>query len=476
MKFYKILVFSAFALAVVLAAAPANAAGKVNVLIIDSGSDFTHAKLKPLARPNQAEFKGKPDYDDDDNGYADDIYGWNFVEGNRVLVNLDDTPPQYSEVLKCMELLGILQAYGKEGMSAEDFNYLVKKSKDKKFWAWLNFTGGWAHGTHCAGIVATKNDAVNFKAIRHIPTGNSPQCIKEIIAAIKHLMLHNPFKKKTKAISIDELGQYFEQMGKENALQTTAKAEYIRDLKPRLINCSFGVPNENIFNMMKANMPQWGFKNPTNEQVQEITNLFVEKAFLPRDKALFRYCKDALIFIAAGNSSENLDPFVSSPNDVKIENKIVIAATDHDQKIAPFSCYGVKTVDVAVPGVNIYATYPNNEMGYMSGTSMACPNALRMASLVLNENPSLTPIELKKILMGTVDKKDWLKDKVKSSGIINTKRAVYAAKLVKNGKSVSEAITEAREKVSDMVVKSVIKSRPNLKDPVVRKLYFSNIQ
>ena len=166
---------------------------------------------------------------------------------------------------------------------------------------------------------------------------------------------------------------------------------------------------------------------------------------------------------------------VTSPNNVPIANKIVIAATNDNQMLADFSCYGENTVDVAVPGVNIYATYPNNKMGYMSGTSMACPNALGMASLVLKANPNLTPVELKKILMGTVDVKEWLKGKVRTSGVINVDRAVYAAQQVKAGKTVPEAIKEAKAKVADMAVKRGKASRPNLKDPVVKKMYYSNV-
>ena len=114
-------------------------------------------------------------------------------------------------------------------------------------------------------------------------------------------------------------------------------------------------------------------------------------------------------------------------------------------------------------------------MGYMSGTSMACPNALGMASLVLKANPDLTPVELKKILMGTVDVKSWLKGKVRTSGVINVERAVYAAQQVKSGKTVADAIKEAKAKVADMAVKRAKTSGPNLKDPVVRKMYYSNV-
>ncbi|HNX76142.1 MAG TPA: S8 family serine peptidase [Candidatus Rifleibacterium sp.] len=483
MKFSRNIVMAALAVSLTIPCVPSFAADQVKVLVIDSGSDFTHEALKPLALPRDQEFNGKPGVDDDKNGYVDDIFGWNFVDNSATLVNLSDTPPDYDTVLRCMELLGKLQAYGKEGMTPEEYKYLVDHYKDKEFWAWVGFTGGWAHGTHCAGIVSTNNNGVHLNAIKHIQTGASPkEETAQAFTALKHAMAHKssvrrrvPEAAPTK-VTIEELDQYFTQLGNDNAKKIKAKADYIASLQPRLINCSFGTENKNLCEMMKGNMAQWGYENPTDEQVQEIVNLFVTKAFLPRDKAFFSGCKDALVFIAAGNSTEDLNIMVTSPNDVDIANKMVIAATDEDQKIAPFSCYGNKKVDVAVPGVNIFATYPNQKMGFMSGTSMACPNALRMASMVLAAKDDLKPAELKKILMETVDKKDWLKEKVKSGGVINVSRAVFAAQQMVAGKTLEEAVKIALEKVGDKVSRPAKRTRPDLKDPMVKELYFSVIK
>lgn len=485
MKFSRKIVLAALAASMSFSFVPADAsaAEKLNVLIIDSGSDFTHEALKPLALANDKELNGQAGTDDDGNGYIDDVFGWNFVDNSATLVNLSDTPPDYDTVLRCMELLGKLQAYGKEGMTADEYNFLVKHYQDKQFWAWVGFTGGWAHGTHCAGITSTKNDAINLNAIKHINTGGAPKEEAEAaIAAIKHNIAHRRTIRREdaaaepKQVTMEDLEKYFTQLGQQYSDAIKPKADYIAALKPRLINCSFGTENATLLDMMKKNMPQWGFQNPTDAQVQEVVNLFVTRAFLPRDKTLFAGCKDALVFIAAGNSSENLDPFVTSPNNVPITNKIVIAATDEDQKIAPFSCFGVKTVDVAVPGVNIFATYPNNKMGFMSGTSMACPNALRYGSMVLNVNPNLKPAQLKKILMDTVDKKDWLKDKVKSGGVINVNRAMVAAQKMLEGKTLFEAVKASRQEVSDKVARPAKRTRPNLNDPMVKDLYFSVIK
>ena len=47
---------------------PTFAAKPIDVLVIDSGSDFTHKELNPMAKPNVAELNGKANVDDDKNG------------------------------------------------------------------------------------------------------------------------------------------------------------------------------------------------------------------------------------------------------------------------------------------------------------------------------------------------------------------------------------------------------------------------
>ncbi len=469
----KSFIIAALASFLAFSSIPSYAAKPVDVLVIDSGSDFTHKVLNPMAKPNEAELNGQKRVDDDNNGYVDDVYGWNFVENNSTIVNLEETPPEYDKVLEVMKNINKMQQSGKEAFSVEEWNSFVDLYNNPKIKPWVNFCGGWAHGTHCAGIIASNNKNVAFKAIRYIPTGKAPS--KEVEESFKRVSFKVAQRTKRSAPTMEEIEQYFDEVGKENAAKMKDKADYIAKFDPRLINCSFGSPNANVLQMMRLYSLQWGMGNLSDSELQKLANLYVTKTMFPKDKVLFGGCKNALIFIAAGNSSEDLDIATTSPQGVPLQNKIVVAATNDNQKLADFSCYGKTKVDLAVPGVNIYATYPNQKMGYMSGTSMACPNALGMASLVLAENPDLTPVQLKKILMETVDKKDWLKDKVKSGGVINVERAVYAAKQLKARKTMAEAIKEAKAKVADMSIRRGKKVGCDLKDPVVKKIYFSNL-
>ncbi|MBW1750518.1 MAG: S8 family serine peptidase, partial [Deltaproteobacteria bacterium] len=64
----------------------------------------------------------------------------------------------------------------------------------------------------------------------------------------------------------------------------------------------------------------------------------------------------AVVVCAAGNSGVDNDITPHYPSSYTSTNIISVAATDQDDDIASFSCYGVTSVDVGAPGTNIYST------------------------------------------------------------------------------------------------------------------------
>ena len=57
----------------------------VIVAVLDQGVDYEHEDLAANMWVNEAELKGQPGVDDDNNGYIDDIHGYNFIDNPRVV-------------------------------------------------------------------------------------------------------------------------------------------------------------------------------------------------------------------------------------------------------------------------------------------------------------------------------------------------------------------------------------------------------
>lgn len=89
---------------------------------------------------------------------------------------------------------------------------------------------------------------------------------------------------------------------------------------------------------------------------------------------------------------------------------IAVGATDSGFKIASFSSRGpamfqgksIQKPDFTAPGVNVLSTVPGGRFEEMSGTSMACPHAAGIATLLYQVNPKFTPQNVREIMMKTL--------------------------------------------------------------------------
>lgn len=106
--------------------------------------------------------------------------------------------------------------------------------------------------------------------------------------------------------------------------------------------------------------------------------------------------------IAAGNSSKDASNY--SPS--RVENAVIVAASNPDDSIATYSNYG-SVIDVFAPGTNITSDWLRNGIKTISGTSMAAPHVTGVLALHIKSQSDLsTPL---KSVPSTLFKSDKIK-------------------------------------------------------------------
>ncbi len=133
-----------------------------------------------------------------------------------------------------------------------------------------------------------------------------------------------------------------------------------------------------------------------------------------------------LFVAAAGNHSSDNDAYPFYPANYESDNLISVAATDHTDARAYFSCFGATTVDLGAPGANIYSTMPGDSYGFLSGTSMATPHVAGACALLKSINPSLTGTLIKQTLLAQVRHTAAMQGLVLSNGRLDLAASALA--------------------------------------------------
>ncbi len=162
------------------------------------------------------------------------------------------------------------------------------------------------------------------------------------------------------------------------------------------------------------NTLEWILKDGNRPRV--INNSWSLIATMPRE-AIYRAIETAdqlgvFMVFSAGNAGPN-------PKTITIphEHPLAFAIANFDQhdEIAGHSSRGpgiylgkeTQKPDLAAPGEDIVSTLPYRRMGTMSGTSMAAPHVVAVAALMLQIDPTLTPAQLRDLLLTTETSRVW---------------------------------------------------------------------
>lgn len=132
---------------------------------------------------------------------------------------------------------------------------------------------------------------------------------------------------------------------------------------------------------------------------------------IENEALLNAFQKGITLIAAAGNDGSSEEMYPASYNSV-----ISVASTGQSKDLSPFSNKG-DWIDVSAPGEKIYTTFVNGGYGSVSGTSFAAPVVAGVASLLLSQNPNLTPMEVEWALQLGTNTGKW--ERHKGYGIIN---------------------------------------------------------
>lgn len=362
---------------------------RVIVAIIDGGGDVNHEDIRESLWTNPGEIAGNG-IDDDHNGYADDIHGWNFMgmpnreqvttssmEVDREYVRLTnyfreaDTThlsrkereeyayyknviiPQ-SDIHRSVRRRNVYEMKWKQVETSMEKRAAIgddmEKENDRHYGNNNLFDkGSSAHGQHVAGIVgATRGNGIGMDGVADV-----------------QLMM----------IRVNARG------GDEQDKDVASAIRYAVDNGAKVINMSFGKPF-----------------SPHSDWVYRAMR-YAEK-------------HDVVVVHAAGNNSECIDTIAVYPEDhlpgkKPFRNVITVGSNQPNGEPSIFSNYGHSAVDVFAPGSYIYSTVPGGKAPKtryqrQSGTSMAAPVVAGVAALIRNYFPELSAKEVKEIILETV--------------------------------------------------------------------------
>ena len=332
----------------------------VIVAVLDSGIDIDHDDLKENIWKNINEIPGNK-IDDDNNGFIDDIYGWNYLG------------EAYFEQLELTRLLGKGTDFPEKEEAQKDYDKRFANARSeniKKYYLNFDFRG------RTTGDDPDNFDEVDYgdNNVKHIrPDESHGTHVAGIIAASRN----NGFGIDGVANNVKIMSLRVVPYGDEYDKDVALGIKYAADNGAHIINTSFGK----------------GF-SPHSDKV--------------REAIAYAASKDVLIVNAAGNDNDDLDVVPVYPNDSYkngpevSDNFISVGALNPyfgKYLKAGFSNYGKINVDVFAPGVNIRSLIPENKYDSFSGTSMASPGVAGVAAVLKSYFPKLKANELKKILI-----------------------------------------------------------------------------
>lgn len=423
---------------------------KVIVAVIDSGIDIEHEDLQSLIWVNSDEIAGNG-IDDDNNGYVDDIHGWNFLgNANGDMVNgtnLEVTrlyrklSTEFADVKTSADVPSSRLASWKQFQKVKNEYEEGKQRADRQMKNYQEFQQ--SYDVVMGQLRTIHGD--DFTA-EEIAVWQPEDEIGGNLKGFYTYLLENDIDQdylQGFADHVNGQSDYYD-------LDLNVRRDIIKDDPNNLYEKGYGnnivegpdanhgthvagiigavrgngigmdgianhieimviraVPNGDEHDKDVANAIRYAVDNGAR-----VVNMSFGKAFPFNEKIVaeaiqFAEDKGVLLVHAAGNSSENLDVKPNYPTNYssyikgKVSTYITVGASTYSAQedfVAEFSNYGEEKVDVFAPGNDVYSSTPDNSYAFNSGTSMAAPVVSGIAALMMSYYPDLKAKDIKKII------------------------------------------------------------------------------
>tara|TARA_B100000809_G_scaffold139329_2_gene136962 strand:+ start:4947 stop:6518 length:1572 start_codon:yes stop_codon:yes gene_type:complete len=405
----------------------------VVVAVIDTGVDKDHEDLKDKVWINKGEIPDN-NIDDDQNGYVDDVYGWNYLGGSSG-DNINYENYEYTRLIKFKDVKHPFYneaklAYDKEfDKRKKDRNYIEKLEENLKIAKDIikeNTGVEVLSGKDLVSIKSNNEKVLSAKEYlnRRYSSGFTERGLARFkLSNDKYLKYYLNTQFNPREIAGDDpLDLSDKNYGNPNVTgpassHGTSVAGVIAAIRDNGIGIN-GIATDVQIMVLRA-IPNGDERDKdvalaimyAVDNGADIINMSFGKKISPNkdfvDKAV-RYAEDnnVLLVHAAGNEGVDIDAAPKFPSNIYTDGTnamtwLNVGASDAKvgkEIAAIFSNYGIVNVDIFAPGVNIVSLDTGNTYSLHNGTSLSAPVVSGVAALLLSYYPDLTAKELKNIL------------------------------------------------------------------------------
>lgn len=420
----------------------------VIVAVLDDGVDIGHRDLKGKIWVNENEIPGNG-IDDDNNGYIDDVHGWNFL-GN---------PDGWNLIHENLEITRLYRAYKSRFEDADPKE--LSKTNRKEYAKYQMYKAVYDSLTteikdefsEYAQMMAIYSGAVQYmqeqtrtdSLTMDIISAYEPE--DEDGAQIKQFLIM--FEQQNFRQYLLSQSEYFDSRLNYHFNLDYQPRDSVNEAEAAAAGTGYGN------NMVDAGEPDHGthvagiiaaVRNngvgingvapnavimpvrivPDGDERDKdvalgiryavdngarVINMSFGKPWSPdqemvNDAIRYALSKDVILVHAAGNDGENNDKVNNYPDGTLGKRKsakgfITVAAANPENSgsvLASFSNYGRKSVDVLAPGVEIRSLVPGDRTKSYSGTSMAAPVISGMAALLRGTFPEASAKDIVRLI------------------------------------------------------------------------------